>query len=140
MSFSFLKGFEVVTLAKSVTGAKADPLTVAKGKIKSAIDLQLRSIAAETTGTVFAPVEGAKRPFGKWYFQDAGVYYTTIRYGQLPIPLDGEKITVRVGKKLNDVSKFLNAVSAAVEAGEMDTAIEALRVKRSADLKGSKAK
>ena len=69
-------------------------------------------------------VERQKR-VKRWWYQDAlGNCYLTINYGSRRLELDKGKSAIAVGGKDNLVA-IIDAVIAAVEAGELDAAIAA---------------
>lgn len=68
-----------------------------------------------------------QRPVRKWFWvDDQGQMLLQIRYGNRPLKLRDDKATIVVGDKDQLVS-ILKLVSQAVEAGELDQAIEAVQ-------------
>lgn len=124
--------------------ATADPLKIAKQKITEAIDLQKLAVAADVKGEDFKPSKeryvtkdgksekktGPVR-FSRWYWQNGGVWYTQIRYGQLPIVFDGKHSSIECGKKLGDVSDIYDQVSSGLKAGDLDSVINKMQAARS---------
>ena len=69
-------------------------------------------------------VERQKRVKRWWYVDPIGNCYLTINYGSKRLELDKGKSAIAVGGKDNLVAT-IDAVIAAVEAGELDAALEA---------------
>jgi hypothetical protein len=69
-------------------------------------------------------VERQKRVKRWWYVDPIGNCYLTINYGSKRLELDKGKSAIAVGGKDNLVAT-IDAVIAAVEAGELDAAISA---------------
>ena len=69
-------------------------------------------------------VERQKRVKRWWYVDPIGNCYLTINYGSRRLELDKGKSSIAVGSKDNLVAT-IDAVIAAVEAGELDAAISA---------------
>ena len=62
----------------------------------------------------------------RWYVDPIGNCYLTINYGSRRLELDKGKSAIAVGDKDNLVPT-IDAVIAAVEAGELDAAISAIQ-------------
>ena len=86
--------------------------------------LQLSWLAGKGEDGEKRLVERQKRVKRWWYVDPMGNCYLTINYGSRRLELDKGKSTIAVGGKDNLVAT-IDAVIAAVEAGELDAAISA---------------
>ena len=84
---------------------------------------RLRTIRDSETG-VRTSVEVTKRLRPWWWISEAGKVCVTVRYGSKVLELSRGKSAVEVATP-EDLIKTLESVRTAVEAGELDTQIEA---------------
>lgn len=83
-----------------------------------------------------APVIGRVEEANTWFYRDiAGTYWTTLRYGQIPIPLEGTNTAVKV-RPLPELPAFYDAAAQAIQKGELDEQIMKLQQVRSTSLTG----
>ena len=122
---------------KKVGDGKTDPLTLAKTKIIEAIKVQ-KGYLADTIAGKTIPKTSGNRERSLWFVKQADGWWTTVRYGQIPIPISGTETAVLISEKLEDVAAFYDAVAKAIQAGELDAQIGKLMADRSASLKGSR--
>jgi hypothetical protein len=73
-------------------------------------------------------VEVPKRVRAWWWQQDNGKFALTIKYGSKTVPLSAKANAVECAT-IKDVADALQLVKTAVEAGELDTQIEAASIK-----------
>jgi hypothetical protein len=123
------------TLAKSSRSKRIDPLTLAKSKVLDALKVQKTYVALVAADKPL-PKRG-DREASTWFKKENDGWWTSIRYGQVPIPIDGQP-DLLIGK-LDDVATFYDAVAQAISKGELDSQIADLQTKRSAALSGKKA-
>lgn len=83
-----------------------------------------RSIMNSTTG-LMESVEVPKRLKPWWWVQDNGKWCLMLRYGSKPLEISKGKNAIEVGG-LDDLVAKLKIIKTAVEAGELDTHMEAL--------------
>jgi hypothetical protein len=135
MAFSFLKGKKLVVPTKTPSG-RGDPVALAKeGIIKAAT--QQKALVGHTQRKEKLPQSKGGRAVSTWFNYQHDGWVTTIRYGQLSIPLDDKGTTgVLVGPNIEDLTSFYDAVIESIRKGELDTVIGDLQKKRSASLKG----
>ena len=119
----------------AVTKRSNDPVIMRRAKLIMQLQQQ-RSLADNPTHIAFRQiweraengvkqlVERQKRIKRWWYIDPVGQCYLTINYGSKKLELEKGKSAIAVGSKDNLVAT-LDAVIAAVEAGELDTAIAA---------------
>ena len=122
---------------KSVTRAsKNDPVQQRRSKLVAGIDEQLKVAAAAVDGEAYEVQRKAwaknehgekvlverKRKVRAWFFEQDGGWYVQCKYGSKALAL-GKGNAVFV-KALEDVQGVLDAMKAAVTAGELDEAIE----------------
>jgi len=135
-AFSFLKLVKKTgTLAKSSRSKRIYPLTQAKNKILDALKMQKGYVALVAEGKTL-PKNDAGRDLSTWFSKQTDGWWTSIRYGQLSIPIDGKNADLLIGPKLEDVGTFYDAVSEAIQKGELDAQILKLQTERSAALTG----
>ena len=122
------------TVERSVQ--QRDPVLERRTKIMAAIDEQKLVLAAKLKGDIhyaekpkwMTNEQGervlvtAQRQVKPWFFQQDGGWYVQCRYGARVVLVDGKNNAVFV-KDLKDVATVLDAVSAAVNAGELDTVL-----------------
>jgi hypothetical protein len=136
VALSFLKGRKVGTAPRMGGARKGDALTIAKGKVVDGITQQ-KHYASLAARNEELPRGKGGRATSVWFFRSLDGYWTTIRYGQLPIPMnDKGDFDVFIGDKLDGLQSFYDAVIEAVRKGELDAAISELQQKRSAALLG----
>jgi hypothetical protein len=135
LALSFLKNRKVAQPPKYAGSKKGDPLTAAKAKVVEGIKTQKGYVQLTVDAKPLPKSEGG-REASTWYYREIdGTYWTTLRYGQLSIPLDGPNTAVQVGK-LEDLTAFYDSVVEAIGKGELDGPIGKLQADRSAALKG----
>jgi hypothetical protein len=133
-AFSFMGMVKkTAELPKSSRSKRIDPLTLAKQKIIEALKTQ-RSYVALVVEDKPLPKKG-ERETSTWFSKQTDGWWTSIRYGQQSIKIDGNP-DFFIGK-LEDVAAFYDAVTKAIEAGELDAQIGKLQTERSAKLTGS---
>ena len=136
MALTFLKGRQLGKRPKNAS-SRADPISAAKAKILEAIDTQRDYAKLLIDGKPLPTREGG-RSHTTWFYRESDdVWWTSIRYGQVSIPLDGESDAVQVGK-LEELPAFYNTVIQAIEKGELDEQIAKLQQMRSAAIAGKK--
>jgi hypothetical protein len=84
---------------------------------------KLRTVKDENGNT--KTIEQAKRVRAWWWNDSNGKLCVTVRYGAKMLELAKGKTAVEVGSK-DDLVTTLETLKAAVDAGELDTAIEAV--------------
>ena len=137
MALSFLKGRKIAAPPKMIGGKKGDPMVAAKAKIVAGIENQKNFVNLTASGQSLPRGKGG-RMMSTWFYREMdGSYWTTLRYGQIAIPLDGEKTAVSIGK-IEEMPAFYDAVTASIHKGELDPIISDLQKKRSESLKGVK--
>ena len=135
MAISFIRGKKVGAPPKYAGSKKGDPLTAAKTKVIDALKMQKGYVQLAIEGKPLPKTE-AGREASTWFYREIdGSYWTTLRYGQLSIPLEGTSTAVQVGP-LAELPAFYDAVAQAIEKGELDELIMVLQRTRSAALKG----
>jgi hypothetical protein len=119
----------------AVTKRSNDPVIMRRAKLIMQLQQQ-RALADNPTHIAFRQkweraengvkqlVERQKRIKRWWYVDAVGQCYLTINYGSKKLELEKGKSAIAVGSKDNLVAT-LDAVIAAVEAGELDAAISA---------------
>ena len=119
----------------AVTKRSNDPVIMRRAKLIMQLQQQ-RALAENPTHIAFRQkweraengvkqlVERQKRIKRWWYVDPVGQCYLTINYGSKKLELEKGKSAIAVGSKDNLVAT-LDAVIAAVEAGELDAAISA---------------
>ena len=136
MALTFLKGRQLGKRPKNAS-SRADPISAAKAKILEAIDTQ-RDYAKLLIDGIPLPTREGDRSHTTWVYRESrDVWWTSARYGQVSIPLDGESDAVQVGK-LEELPAFYNTVIQAIEKGELDEQIAKLQQMRSAAIAGKK--
>ena len=139
-AFSFLSLVKKTgTLPKSSRSRTVDPLTEAKSKILAAIGVQEEYARLHSDGQPLPKAKGGDKTVSTWFSKQNDGWWTSIRYGQISIPI-GEKgeIDMLIGE-LKDVMNFYAAVKIAIGKGELDAQILALQQARSKALKDGKA-
>ncbi|MSP01797.1 MAG: hypothetical protein EXR07_12225 [Acetobacteraceae bacterium] len=125
------------TLPKNAGGKKVDPLTLAKTKIVEALKLQKGYVTLVAEDKPL-PKNQASREASTWFCRQLDGWWTTVRYGQISIPMtDKGETAMLIGDKLEDVAAFYDAVITAITKGELDTQIGKLQADRSAALRGT---
>ncbi len=122
-------------LEKTSRSRTIDPLTEAKSKILAAIDVQTGYARLLIEGRPL-PKKGGDKTVSTWFSKQNDGWWTSIRYGQQAIRIDGENVDMLISTKLEDVIAFYAAVKTAIGKGELDTQIGKLQSERSAALKG----
>ena len=135
MALSFIRGKKVGAPPKYAGSKKGDPLTAAKTKVLDALKVQ-KGYAQLTIEGKPLPKTDAGREGSTWFYREIdGSYWTTLRYGQLSIPLEGTNTAVQIGA-LAELPAFFDAAIQAIQKGELDEPIMKLQQTRSAALKG----
>jgi hypothetical protein len=135
MAISFIRGKKVGAPPKYAGSKKGDPLTAAKTKVIEALKVQ-KEYAQLTIEGKPLPKTDAGREASSWFYREIdGTYWTTLRYGQLSIPLEGTNTAVQVGA-LAELPAFYDAAAQAITKGELDEPIMILQRARSAALTG----
>ena len=126
-------------LAKSSRNKRIDPLTLAKNKVLAALKAQ-KGFVALVADNKPLPKNEAGREAGTWFSKQTDGWWTSIRYGQLSIPIADGQADMLIGPKLETVTAFYDAVADAIAAGELDAQIGKLQAERSAALAGKTRK
>jgi hypothetical protein len=135
MAISFIRGMKVGAPPKYAGSKKGDPLAAANTKVIDALKVQ-KAYAQLTIEGKPLPKTDAGREGSTWFYREIdGAYWTTLRYGQLSIPLEGTNTAVQVGP-LAELPAFYDAATQAITKGELDEPIMTLQRARSAALKG----
>ena len=102
-----------------------EQIQLAKGQISGTpfVLMKFRSIKDAHTG-VRKQVEVPKRIKPWWFQTEEGKVCVAIKYGRWTIELEKGKPSIQVGSA-EDLIKALETVKVAVEAGDLDTQIEA---------------
>src|ERR1017187_7057997 len=89
MAISFIRGKKVGAPPKYAGSKKGDPLTAAKTKVIDALKVQRQYVLLTIEGNPLPKTDGG-REASTWFYKEIdGTYWTTLRYGQLSIPLEG---------------------------------------------------
>jgi hypothetical protein len=138
LALSFIKGRKVAQPPKYAGSKKGDPLTVAKAKVVEGLKTQRGYVQVVIEGKPLPKTDGG-RDASTWFYREIdGTYWTTLRYGQLSIPLEGAATAVQVGA-LAELPAFYDAAAQAIQRGELDEPIMKLQQARSTALKGGAA-
>jgi hypothetical protein len=140
LPFSFLSLVKKTgTLPKTSRSRTIDALTAAKGKVLGAIDTQEQFVRDVMDGKALPKGKSGDKTVSTWFSKQNDGWWTSIRYGQAPIPI-GEKgeTDMLISDKLADVLTFYGAVKIAIGKGELDAQIGKLQAEKSAALKGGK--
>lgn len=125
-----------LTIKRVLRPDSSDPVQHKRHKLLSAIEQQLKVAEAAAQGKTYAVTiahwskndQGERvrmerqRTIRPWFFAQDGGHYVQCRYNSKPLPLSKEGDSVFV-KQLSEVSSALQALYAAVAAGELDTAL-----------------
>jgi hypothetical protein len=123
------------SLPKSSRSRTIDPLTAAKTKIINALSVQEGFVQELIDGTPLPKRDGGAKTVNTWFSKQSDGWWTSIRYGQVAIPIDGTSTDMLIGE-LKDVLLFYGAVKIAMGKGELDGPIGELQTKKSAALSG----
>ena len=134
---SAFSGLKLVAAKRPQT---APPAVVRRAKLAGQLDEQMEPVRANAAGTTYAPVrvrsvldkatglrssvEHAKRVKQWWFVADTGRVCLQVRYGTRVLELAKGKNSIDVGSTA-ELLGALEVVKRAVEAGELDTHIEA---------------
>lgn len=134
---SAFSGLKLVAAKRPQTAA---PAVVRRAKLAGQITEQMELARASAAGTTYAPmrvrsvldkatglrssVEHAKRVKQWWFMADTGRVCLQVRYGTRVLELAKGKNSIDVGSTA-ELLGALEVVKRAVEAGELDTHIEA---------------
>ena len=134
---SILSNLKIVTSKKS---KGLPPLIQRRNKLSNKLYEQIQLAQAQKEGRTYAPVrlksvidketgerrmvERAKRVREWWYVSDTGKINVVVKYGSKQIELSKGKNAVEVATG-EELLKVLEALKSAVEAGELDSQIEA---------------
>ena len=134
---SAFSGLKLVAAKRPQTAA---PAVVRRAKLAGQITEQMELVRANAAGTTYAPmrvrsvldkatglrssVEHAKRVRQWWFTADTGRVCLQVRYGTRVLELAKGKNSIDVGSTA-ELLGALEVVKRAVEAGELDTHIEA---------------
>ena len=134
---SAFSGLKLVAAKRPQTAA---PAVVRRAKLAGQLDEQMELVRANAAGTTYAPmrvrsvldkatglrssVEHAKRVKQWWFTADTGRVCLQVRYGTRVLELAKGKNSIDVGSTA-ELLGALEVVKRAVEAGELDTHIEA---------------
>jgi len=137
---SILSNLKIVASKKS---KGLSPSLQRRNKLSNKLYEQILLAQAQKDGRTFAPVrlksvvdketgerrtvERAKRVREWWYINDAGKINVVVKYGSKQIELSKGKNAVEVANG-DELLKVLEALKAAVDAGELDSQIEAISV------------
>jgi len=134
---SAFSGLKLVAAKRPQTAA---PAVVRRAKLAGQLDEQMELVRANAAGTTYAPVrmrsvldkatglrssvQHAKRVKQWWFVADTGRVCLQVRYGTRVLELAKGKNSIDVGGT-SELLGALEVVKRAVEAGELDTHIEA---------------
>jgi len=123
-------------LAKTCRSRTADLLTEAESKILAALGVQEGYACLPSDGEPL-PSNGEKTVATSFSKQNDG-WWSSVRYGQISIPIDGEKTDMLIGE-LKDVMNFYAAVKMAIGTGALvtKTALDAAVTSVRQDLRSS---
>ena len=130
------------TTAKKPT--QLSPVQNRRNKLCKKLDEQIALVMGKKNGTIYTAnkivtfvndkgeeevTEVAKR-LREWFFvTDNGKYALTVRYGARTLVLNNKNATAIEVADLDELVAVLGKLKAAVDAGELDTAIEAASLK-----------
>jgi hypothetical protein len=110
MAISFMQGRKAETPPKNSSASTGDLLAPAKAKIIEALNVQKGYARLMLEGKDLPRRQGS-RSFSTWFYRRPdGSYGTTIRYGQVAIPIEGEDIGIPVGR-LDELPAFYDMVA-----------------------------
>ena len=130
--------FSTLKLVAAKKPTFVSPVQARRNKLSTRLWEQIELAKAQRNGTVFAPtrtktirdddgntrtVERSRRIKQWWFVSEAGKVCIAVRYGARVLELAKGKFAVEVASEKELVST-LELVKSAVEAGELDTAIE----------------
>lgn len=124
-------------LPKSGRSRTIDPLTLAKQKVIAALDTQEGFVRDLMDNKALPKAKGGEKTVSTWFSKQNDGWWTSIRYGQISIPLGEKGETDLLIGELKDVLSFYGAVKIAIGKGELDAQIGKLQSERSASLRGS---
>ena len=135
MQYSFMSLIKKSGAPPAKVGGKAtDPFAVAKDAIVKALDEQTRYLGLVESGQPLPKTKGGTNQVSTWFTSTPEGYWTGIRYGQLPIPLNGA--TGHFIGTADELTAFYAALKEAITKGELDEPIRTLQQSRSDALKG----
>lgn len=125
-------------LPSKVAGRTGDPLTIAKTAILKSLDDQQRYLTMMENNQPLPKTAKGGKTVSTWFTKGPdGSYWTSIRYGQLPITING-MTGFQIGHGA-ELTAFYDAVRTSIKAGEMDKVIGDLQKGRSEKLTASHA-
>lgn len=135
-----MSAFSGLKLVAAKRPQAATPAVVRRAKLAGQLDEQMELVRACAAGTTYAPVrvrsvldkatglrssvQHAKRVRQWWFVADTGRVCLQVRYGTRILELAKGKNSIDVGSTA-ELLGALEVVKRAVEAGELDTHIEA---------------
>ena len=125
------------TLPKTSRSRMVDPLTQAKQKVIAGLDVQEGFVRDLIDDKPLPKAKGGDKAVSTWFSKQTDGWWTSIRYGQIPIPIGEKGETDMLIGDLKDVMHFYAAVKIAIGKGELDAQIGKLQTERSAKLTGS---
>jgi hypothetical protein len=123
------------TLPKSSRSRTVDPLTAAKDKIIAALGVQEGLVRDLNDNKPLPKGKSGDKTVSTWFSKQNDGWWTSIRYGQVPIPIGEKGETDMLIGELKDVLAFYGAVKIAIGKGELDAQIGKLQSERSAALR-----
>lgn len=126
------------TLAKTSRSRTIDPLTAAKSKVLAAIDTQEQLVRDLIDGQPLPKSGKGEKTVSTWFGKQNDGWWTSIRYGQVSIPIGERGETDMLIGDLNGLLGFYGALKIAIVAGELDGPIGKLQAEKSAALKAGK--
>ncbi len=139
MEFSFMALVKKTGELPNKTIARTgDPLSIAKAAVMKALDEQKGYVTLSESGQALPRTKGGTKTVSTWFTKTQEGYWTSLRYGQLPIPI-GEGTGLFIGTA-DELKAFYDAVKESIQAGQMDGVIGELQKKRSAALTGRTGK
>ncbi len=137
MATTTLAGLKLTAASK---GASISPVQQRRNKMSKRLWEQIQLATAQASGNQFMPVkfrtitdketglrksvEVPKRLKGWWFTADNGKTAISVRYGARVLELARGKFAVEIAS-LADLLPTLELIKTAIEAGELDTQIEA---------------
>ena len=115
-----------------------DPLTIAKAAILKALDEQKGYLSLVESGQTLPKSKKGTKTVSTWFTKTPEGYWTSIRYGQLSIPVNGQ--TGFLVGEAGELTAFYEAVKAASRGGELDEVISDMQATRSQALRKARSR
>ena len=136
LPFSFMAMVQKTgKLAKTSRSRTIDPLTAAKNKIIAAVGQQEAFVADLIDNKPLPKSKSGEKTVSTWFSKQNDGWWTSIRYGQVSLPLGPNDETDLLIGDLKSLLGFYGAVKIAIGKGELDGPIGKLQAEKSAALK-----